>query len=150
MAQLHPWIITCVLSSILIFLLFIAFPQQQRAIKTGGEVFLTTFRDSVYGPPSDSPSRSMTASPTASPSPPSGNGAIACAPEKFCVQEINHKVYCFGLADGCPWGQILCSTDESCEKYTKSSPKYTDNHPCTFYATLGNGWPTAACKVKKK
>lgn len=70
-------------------------------------------------------SRTPTLTPTQSPSP--VLGPMVCGSNKFCVQLIGNRVYCFGSAVGCLWASNDCTSTATClSKYTVSSPKYTD------------------------
>ena len=70
---------------------------------------------------------------------------MKCGSNKFCLGfESDNKVYCYGSNGGCLWGQNSCNTDQDCNKFTESSPKYTDGDtPDCNNPNLG--WRGDAC-----
>jgi hypothetical protein len=73
---------------------------------------------------------------------------IKCGSHKFCgsADPDNQYVYCYGESNTCKWNQNDCNNDNDCQKYTKSSAKYTDAAKCPNYNN--NGWPVEFCKYQ--
>ena len=68
---------------------------------------------------------------------------IKCGANKFCLGMINDRAYCYGDNAGCKWNTNDCATDADCAKYNASSPKFTDNVPCSSFKP--GDWPYGAC-----
>ena len=80
---------------------------------------------------------------------PSDKESIVCGANNFCVNTENNNTnyYCYGSQDGCLWDTQDCTTDSDCNKYTKSSPRYTDaGRTCQTLTDLpSDSWPNDAC-----
>jgi len=69
---------------------------------------------------------------------------MKCGSNKFCVGfEPDNKVYCYGDNNGCKWNSNDCNTDQDCiDKYTTSSPKFTDGDRPSCSNITSTNWRT--------
>lgn len=80
-------------------------------------------------------------------------GPMKCGRYNFCVGIEGNSVYCYGKSSGCMWNQNSCTSDQDCDKFNVSSPKYMDNYkgpdgaacPMTNINASSNDWVLDAC-----
>jgi hypothetical protein len=79
------------------------------------------------------------------------NSKIVCGKNNFCVNNENNDTnyYCYGNTTGCLWNTNDCKTDSDCDKYTSTSPRYTDAGMTCQYITPADQWPFDACNPKE-
>ena len=74
------------------------------------------------------------------------NYEVTCSANKFCVgfekRDGKDMYNCYGKDGACLWGKKDCATDEDCKKYTKDSPKYSEEYDCSDETS----WMHPACK----